>query len=264
LVFSYGFVTYVTYSETDRAREEWWEARCDELAEYDKRGRSDLLYHEVRRLTRTSKKSTSRNAAVNDRNGELLSEVDDVKARWKEYIEELYCKSGQPKVADFVLEEERWVDLDQKGPELMDDEIHAAIKEMKKGKAVEIDDIPAEFLKLIDERTMKRLTELCKNIYESGTWPEDFTKVVMIPLQKKVNAVECADYRTISLIAHASKILLKILTKRLESKTEMFIGKTQFGFRKGCGAREAIGVMRTFCERSLEHDNDVFICFVDF
>jgi len=51
---------------------------------------------------------------------------------------------------------------------------------------------------------------------------------------------------------------------RLESKTEMFIGKTQFGFRKGCGTRKAISVMRTLCERSLEHDNDVFICFVDF
>ena len=58
--------------------------------------------------------------------------------------------------------------------------------------------------------------------------------------------------------------MFKILTKRLEDKTEMLISKTQFGFRKGCGTREAIGVMRTLCERSLEHDNDVFICFVDY
>jgi len=42
------------------------------------------------------------------------------------------------------------------------------------------------------------------------------------------------------------------------------ISKTQFGFRRGCGTREAIGVMRTLCERSLEHDNDIFICCVDF
>ena len=76
--------------------------------------------------------------------------------------------------------------------------------------------------------------------------------------------MECADHRTISLISHASKILLEILTKRLETKAEMFFGKTQFGFRRGCGTREAIGVMRTLCERSLEHDNDVYICLVDF
>ena len=42
--------------ETDKVREEWWEVRCDELEEYDKRGRSDLLYHEVSRLTRTERK----------------------------------------------------------------------------------------------------------------------------------------------------------------------------------------------------------------
>src|SRR5438132_13877693 len=42
------------------------------------------------------------------------------------------------------------------------------------------------------------------------------------------------------------------------------LGNTQFGFRKGCGTREAIGVMRAICERSLEHGREVFVCFVDF
>ena len=54
-----------------------------------------------------------------------------------------------------------------------------------------------------------------------------------LPLPKKVNAVECKDYRTISLIPHASKILLKIIMKRIEGKAINVIGKTQFGFRKG-------------------------------
>src|SRR6476469_4102957 len=92
----------------------------------------------------------------------------------------------------------------------------------------------------------------------------DFTRVVMIPLQKKMNAGECSDHRTISLISHASKILLKILTNRIEAKARDFIGGNQFGFRKGCGTRDAIGVMRMICERSLEFGNIVYICFVDF
>ena len=106
--------------------------------------------------------------------------------------------------------------------------------------------------------------DLCRLIYETGVWPEDFTRAILIPIPKKANASECADHRTISLTSHASKILLKILTKRLEAKAEMFIGKTQFGFKRGCGTREAIAVMRALCECSLEHDNDVYICFVDF
>ena len=86
----------------------------------------------------------------------------------------------------------------------------------------------------------------------------------MIPLKKKANALECGDHRTISLISHASKILLKLLTRRIEAKAKDLISLNQFGFRKGCGTRDAIGVMRVLCERSLEHGNEVYICFVDF
>jgi len=250
--------------ETDKAREDWWEARCDELVEYDKRGRTDLLYFEVSRLTRTENKSTIRNVAVNDKNGELLTEIDEVKNRWKEYIEDLYNKSKKPKIGDFCLEDEGQVDCDDRGPGLLTEEIYAAIAEMKNGKAAGVDDIPAEFLKLLEGKTMQKLVDLCKEIYEKGIWPEDFTRIVMIPIPKKTNATECADYRTISIISHASKIVLKILTKRLESKVKSMISKTQFGFRKGCGTREAIGVMRTLCERSLQRGNEIFICFVDF
>src|ERR1043165_3056160 len=58
--------------------------------------------------------------------------------------------------------------------------------------------------------------------------------------------------------------MLRILTKRIESKAKDFISRNQFGFRRGCGTREAIGVIRMLSERSIEHDNDVYVCFVDF
>ena len=101
-------------------------------------------------------------------------------------------------------------------------------------------------------------------MYRLGIWPTDFTRVVLVPLQKKINAVNCEDHRTISLISHASKIMVKILTERIEYKAKNFIGRNQFGFRKGRGTRDAIGVLRMLCERSLEHGNSVYICFVDF
>ena len=70
--------------------------------------------------------------------------------------------------------------------------------------------------------------------------------------------------RTISLIPHASKIMLKVIMKRIEGKAINVIGKTQFGVRKGMGTREAIETMKMLCERSLEYGNDVYICFADF
>src|SRR6267154_6622463 len=59
-------------------------------------------------------------------------------------------------------------------------------------------------------------------------------------------------------------MILKVLIKRIEAKAKHLLERSQFGFRKGYGTRDAVGVMRTLCERSLEHGNAAYICFVDF
>ena len=75
--------------------------------------------------------------------------------------------------------------------------------------------------------------------------------MTIVTIEKKMNASECADHKIINLIAHASKIMLRLVGKRLENKAKYFIGKTQFGYRKECGTREAISEMRLMCERRL-------------
>ena len=249
--------------ETEKAREVWWERECEEMEVLDKSGRSDLLYAKVKQLTRKAS-SAGESMTIKDKDGKLITDPERVRARWKEYIEKLYDMNGKPEEEDMEVEKESSVPEDGKGPDLLNSEINEAIREMKRNKAVGVDDIPAEFLKALGEKGTQELVEMCKRMYSDGVWPEDFTRVVMIPLQKKANAVDCEDHRTISLISHASKIMLKILTKRIEAKAKGFIGQNQFGFRKGVGTRDAIGVMRMLCERNLEHGNDVYICFVDF
>ena len=83
-------------------------------------------------------------------------------------------------------------------------------------------------------------------IYETGEWPKDFTEVTMIAL-KKTQATKCSDHRTISLTAHTAKIIAKIL-RRIERKIEDVLGVDQFGFRRGKGTRDAIGMMRIIAE----------------
>jgi hypothetical protein len=248
---------------TDKAREDWWDLECNELEEHDKKGRSDLVYAKVKELTWKGK-STARSCSIKDQHGQLLTEPDEVRQRWRQYVETLYDKEGKPDAEEFVLESEGQVEDDSVGPELLESEIEAAIKHMKKNKAVGVDGIPAEFLQTLGKNGMKEVVALCREMYRTGVWPTDFAKSVMIPLPKKTNVVDCEDHRTISLICHTSKILLRVLTNRIEAQAKDFIGRTQFGFRKGLGTRDAIGVMRMLCERSLEHGNDVYICFVDF
>src|ERR1700733_8676094 len=93
-----------------------------------------------------------------------------------------------------------------------------------------------------------------------------FLQTIMIPLRKKQNATSCEDYRTISLLTHASKIVIRIITRRLQAKTEAdnCLGEDQFGFRRGRGTRNAVASLRVLAERSIQHDQDIYICFVDY
>ncbi|CAF0993956.1 unnamed protein product [Didymodactylos carnosus] len=213
----------------------------------------------------TGSKKVQRNIhTIKNKDGALLTDPKLVRQRWKEYIEELYDKDGKPTEEEIFLESEMDVEVDNVGPGILEDEIEAAISQMKDKKAEGIDEIPAELLKKLEGSAKKELIRICQDMYEKGEWPRDFTKAIIVTMEKKPNATEYADHRTLSLIPHASKIMLKVLAKRLEAKTQYFIGKTQFGFRRGCETKEAIGVMRMLYERCLEHGLDVFICFVDF
>ena len=59
----------------------------------------------------------------------------------------------------------------------------------------------------------------------------------VIPIPKKGNAKECSNYRTIALISHASKVMLKILQARLQQYVNRELPDVQAGFRKGRGTK---------------------------
>ena len=67
----------------------------------------------------------------------------------------------------------------------------------------------------------------------------------------------------ISLIAHTAKMIAKILRRSIERKIEDVLGEDHFGFRRGKGTTDAIGMMRIIAERTLEIDEELCICFTD-
>src|SRR6218665_1571185 len=81
---------------------------------------------------------------------------------------------------------------------------------------------------------------------------------------KKGDARSCDNYRTIALISHTSKILLKKIHKRMESTIERELSDNQAGFRKARGTRDHIANMRWIMERQLEYRKEVHICFIDY
>ena len=75
---------------------------------------------------------------------------------------------------------------------------------------------------------------------ENSAVATELVMSVFIPIPKKGNAKECSNYRTIALISHASKVMLKILQARLQQYVNRELPDVQAGFRKGKGTRDQI------------------------
>ena len=77
-------------------------------------------------------------------------------------------------------------------------------------------------------------------------------KVSFIPIPKKDNAKECSNYRTVALISHTNKVMLKILQARLQQYVNHELPDVQAGFRKGRGTRDQIANIRQIIEKARE------------
>ena len=97
-----------------------------------------------------------------------------------------------------------------------------------------------------------------------GIGPHQWTQSLVITLPKKGNLQQCQNYRTISLICHPSKVMLKILLNHLKPQAETIIAEEQAGFRAGRSTTEQILNLRIICERYLQHQQDLYHVFIDF
>ena len=126
--------------------------------------------------------------SIKDRNGRNLTEAEDIKKRWQEYTEELYKKDlHDPDNHDGVI-----LHLE---PDILECEVKWTLGIITMIKASGGDGNPVQLFQ----------------IWKTQQWPQDWKRSVFTPIPKKGNAKECSKYRTIALISHASKVILKII-----------------------------------------------------
>ena len=101
-------------------------------------------------------------------------------------------------------------------PDILECEVKWALGSITINKASGGDGIPAELLQILKGDAVKVLHSICQQIWKTQQWPQDWKKSVFIPIPKKGNAKECSNYRTIVLISHSNKVILKILQARLQ------------------------------------------------
>ena len=80
--------------------------------------------------------------------------------------------------------------------------------------------------------------------------------------QRKAMAKKCSNYRTIALISHTSKVMLKILQARLHQHMNPELPDVQAGFRKCRGTRDKIANIHWIIEKAREFQKN--ICFIDY
>ena len=171
---------------------------------------------------------------IKDQQGEVLTDGEKIKERWREYYTTLLNKGNQ---RDEQLEDTPPVE----GPveELTRKEIKDDIKAMKKGKAAGCSGVSADIDKNTGGERSRHYGKLIGTAWEEEEMPEDWKQSEIVPIYKqKGDPLECGNYRGIKLLEHGMKILEKIIEGRLRKTVE--IDPMQFGFMPGRGTIDAI------------------------
>ena len=143
-------------------------------------------------------------------------------------------------------------------------EIKIAVSKMKRGKAVGNGQIAYEMIGALGEFGVSKITEIASYIYHSEESPRQMLESVFFPLLKKPGTTECKEHRTISLMSHVTKIVLRVLLNRMKQKLRSKLSDEQFGYQPGKGTRNAIVGLRMLAKRAIEKQKDLYICFIDY
>ncbi|PNF20714.1 hypothetical protein B7P43_G17652 [Cryptotermes secundus] len=136
---------------------------------------------------------------------------------WKEYFEQL-LNQNQNMEDNEDNEEENTDDGEGEEEEIIEpptkEEVEEALKEQKLNEAPGGDNIPAELLKAGGQAGITALHRIINKVWEEEKIPEDWRKSTICPIFKKGHKLTCSNYRGISLLPTAYKILTRIQKKR--------------------------------------------------
>ncbi|XP_062831453.1 uncharacterized protein LOC134297540 [Anolis carolinensis] len=226
-----------------------------ELEEDNRIGRTRDLFQKIKKI---GGKFQAKMGMIKNKDGKDLTEAEEIKKRWREYTEDLYRKDNNIEDSfDGVVSELE--------PDILRSEVEWALRSIANNKAAGDDRIPAELFKILEGDAVKVMHAICQQIWKTQDWPSDWgKKSIYIPIPKKGSAKECSNFRTVALISHASKVMLKILQGRLQQYMEQELPDIQAGFRKGRGTRDQIANICWIMEEAREFQKNIYFCFIDY
>ena len=131
--------------------------------------------------------------SVEDRKGMDLTEAENIKKRWQEYIEKLYKK-------DLHDSDNHYAVITHLEPDILDCEVKRALGSTTRNKASGGGGIPVKLFQILKDDAVNVLHSICQQILKTQQWLQDWKSSVFIPIPKKGNAKECSNYHTVALI----------------------------------------------------------------
>ena len=188
-------------------KEAWWNETCNEIEEFERKHKTKEVHAKVKEMS-TKKRSKSGTNCIRDKNCKMLFDSNDVINIWVEHVAELYHdeRCDPP------------YDTNQNGCTILKSEIENVIKEIKCGKARGNDTIVTEIIKALGDEGIKKITELCNLVYDTGYLPSDMSSSIFVTLPKKE------------------------ILKRNKHKIESEISETQSGVMAEKSTREGITI----------------------
>ena len=146
-------------------------------------------------------------------------------------------------------------------PGSLECEVKWALESITKNKGSGGDGIPVKLFQILKDDAVKVLHSICQQIWKTQQWPQAWERSVFIPIPKKGNAKEWSNYRTIALISHASKVMLKILQARLQQYMNHELPDVQAGFRKSRGTRDQIANICWIIKKARVPEKHLFLLY---
>ena len=185
-----------------------------------------------------------------------LREAENIK-RWQKHTEKLSKK-------DLHNPDNHYGVITHLEPSIQECEVKWALGSIT-NKASGGDGIPVDLFQILKDDVIKVLHSICQQIWKTQQWPQDWKRLVFIPIPKKGNNKECSNYLITALISQASKVMLKILQARLQQYVNHELPDVQAGFRKGRVIRDQIANIKLpDCYGTKDFQKNIFFCFIDY
>ena len=170
--------------------------QCQVNEQLDAAHKSNLMHSHIKLVT-GRKRGNNTTTCIEDKNGDIIMEKDEILSRWSEYIGELYNNDNRGDMPDIATKVESPITRR---------EVEHALWRMPEKKSPGPDGITTEMLVAAGEVVIVELTELSNMIHNQGSFPKLINKSIFITLPKVNGTIKCEKHQTISLMSHVTQL----------------------------------------------------------